>query len=136
MSSHYGVAVCPDANKNALNVVLALLAGEDPTQSENVSQPLNPTGLITDPVTHWMGGRPYTLEQLAIYQDIPNNMPAASWPVTGVSGAVTLADAQAAAAAMILHVTTQDAFTTQQAQDTLNAVMLTLGVQRVVDPNV
>lgn len=135
MTSHYGVAVIPDAHKNAVNVILALIADppENPALSENVSQPLNATGSPNDPVTHWMGGRPYSAAQLEVYQALPDNIPAASWPVTGVTGAASEADAVAAAAAMTLHVTTQETYTTQQAQQTLAAVLTAMGLKRVVE---
>ena len=135
MASHYGVAVIPDAQKNAVNIILALIADppENPALSENVSQPLSASGSPNDPVTHWMGGRPYTAEQLVVYQALPANLPDAAWPVMGVSGPVTEADALAAASAMVLHVTTQETYTTQQAQQTLDAVLSAMSLKRVLE---
>ena len=131
MTAHYGVALIDDANKNAMNVVYALWKGEDPTLSENLSQAANATGNENDPVTHWFGGREYTLADLAIIQNLPANMPSASWPVTGVSGSVSLSAAQDAATALKMTVTSQDAFTTQQAQETLAAALTAKNLNRV-----
>lgn len=130
MPSHYGVAVIPDAHKDAINVIIALMQSENPALSENVSQPANASGDLNDPATHWFGGRPYTPEMLAIYQDLANNIPDAAWPVASVNGSVTLQQAQDAAAALVLHVTTQETYSSQQAQQTLDAVLGSLSIQR------
>lgn len=131
MTAHYGVAVVPTAHKNALNAIYAVWKNEDPTSSENLSQPSNQNGSTTDPITHWFGGRLYSDADLVVIQSFAANLPAASWPIMGVSGSVTQAQALAAAAAMIVHVTTQEVYTSQQAQATLSAVMQALGLQRV-----
>jgi hypothetical protein len=131
MPAHYGIALIPTANKNAMNVVYALWKGEDPTQSENLSQPANVTGNENDPFTFWYGGRQYDDADLAVIQNLASNMPTASWPVTGVSGSVQLADALAAVAALVVQMTTQDTYTTEQAQTTLSALLTAKGLQRV-----
>lgn len=131
MPAHYGVALVPDAHKNALNVVVALIQNEDTTQSENVSQPANASSGENDLFTHWYGGRQYSDADLVVFQALGSNIPSASWPVTGVSGSVSLAQAQAAAAAMVLTVTTQASFTSQQAQNTLTAALTAQGLQRI-----
>lgn len=133
MPAHYGVMLVPDTHKNALNVVLALVVDppENAAQSENCSQPANATGGPDDDFTHWYGGRQYTAEQLAIYQDLANNVPAAEWPITGVSGIVTAEAAGLACAAAIMTVTTQDDFTTEQAQATLTAALTAQGLLRI-----
>lgn len=132
MASHYGVHIIDDAHKNAMNVVYALWKGEDPTQSENFSQPVNASGLQSDAVTYWLGGRQYSDADLAIIQAMVTNIPTAIWPVQGVSGPVTLLQATAAATALVVNVTTQDTYTTAQAQTTLAAVLTALGMKRVV----
>lgn len=134
MSAHYGVSVIPTEHKNAINVAVALWQGENPALSENLSQPANATGSPDDPVTHWFGGRPYSDAELAVIQAFADNLPSANWPVQGVSGPVSLVEAQAAAAAMVINVTTQDEYTTQQAQVTFAAVMTALGLKRVEFP--
>lgn len=133
MADHYGIALVPDAHKNALNAVLALIASppEDPTQSENVSQASNASGLSTDPFTYWYGGRQYSDADLAVMQDIGNHLPSPGWPINGVSGSVSLVQAQAAAAALILTVTTQASFTSQQAADTLGAALGARGLKEI-----
>jgi len=131
MPAHHGVHLIGDAHKNALNAVIALIQNEDMTQSENVSQPANASGGQNDVFTHWYGGRPYNDADLAVFQDLPNHIPAASWPVQGVSGSVTLAQAQAAAAALILTVKTQVNFTTDQARQTLAAALEAQGLQTI-----
>lgn len=131
MTSHYGVHLIPNAHKNAMNVVYALWQGEDAAASENFSQPANADGLPSTPVAYWLGGKPYSDAELLVIQNMTNNIPSASWPVQGVSGSVTLAQAQAAAAAMIVSVTTQESYSTQQAQATLASVLTSLGMKRV-----
>jgi hypothetical protein len=134
MPAHYGVALIPDAHKNAMNVVYALWKNENPAASENLSQPANVSGDINDPATYWFGGRLYSDADLVVIQDMPNNMPSASWPVAGVSGNVSLVQAQAAAAALIVNVTTQDTYTTPQAAATLAAALGGLGLKKAEDP--
>lgn len=129
MASDYGVILVPDANKRAANVVLALMASEDPAVSENCSQPANATGSPDAPVTHWFGGRPYTLELAEAYKNISASALGVKWPVAGVSAA----DAKAACAAMRFTVTTEDAYTTQQAQRTLVAALDAQKLMRVAD---
>jgi hypothetical protein len=131
MSAHYGVALIPASNKNAMNVLYAVWKGEDASQSENLSQPANATGNASDPITHWFGGRLYDDADLAVIQNMGANVPASGWPVVGVSDSVSESDAEAAAAALVLNVTTQDSYTTEQAQITLNALLTAKGLQRV-----
>lgn len=131
MTSHYGISIIPDAQKNAMNVVLALRANEDPTQSENISQPASATG--SDPATHWFGGRQYSDAELLVLQDPGNHIPDADWPVAGVSGDVSLADAQAACAALYTMVHSAESFTTGLAAQTLSSALGALGLQRVAD---
>lgn len=132
MSISYGVHLIPDANKNAANVLYALIKGEDTAVSENISQPANPSGAEGDPWTYWFGGKFYTAAELAIFQNLPANIPAATWPVQGMSGAVTLADVEAAAAAFILTVTTRASFDSQQSTDTLAAALGAINLKRVI----
>lgn len=131
MSAHYGVHLIDDAHKNALNVVIALIQSEDTTQSENASQPANASSSPNDPFTYWYGGRLYSDAELVVFQDLPNHMPSASWPVTGVDGSVSQVQALAAAAALILTVTTKDTYTTPQAQETLTAALTAQGLKRI-----
>ncbi len=132
MPVHYGVAIIPDAHKNAINVAIALWQNEDPSGSVNVSQPLNASGSPEDPVTHWVGGRPYQPAELPIIQNFATNLPSASWPVTGVDGAVSEQDAIDAATAMYLLVGTAETYTSPMAQQTLASALATLGLQRVI----
>ncbi|MGY3361680.1 hypothetical protein ACVWZK_008343 [Bradyrhizobium sp. GM0.4] len=53
MTAHYGVTLISAANKNAINVVLALWVGDNPAVSQNVSQPANQSGDIGDAATYW-----------------------------------------------------------------------------------
>lgn len=133
MAAHYGIAIIPDAHKNALNAVYAVWQNEDPTLSENLSQPLNATGDINDPVTHWMGGRLYNDADLAVIQALATHMPTVSWPVVGVSGNVSEAQANAAAAALYTMVGTATTYSTPLAQQTLEAALGALGLRRVVE---
>lgn len=130
MAQHYGIAISDDANKNAVNVVLALWFGDDPASAENVSVPLNVSGDPGDPVTSWMGGRLYTDGELAILQDLANNMPVPSggWPVTGVGGAVSEVEAIAGATALYRLVGTAETYTTQLAAQTREAALGALGL--------
>lgn len=132
MASHYGIALIPSAYKNAINVAYALWKGEDPTISENLSQPANVSGDINDPATYWFGGRLYSDAELPIIQGFAANIPSAFWPVQGVSGLASLADAQAAATAMIITITTRDTYNTTQAQETLAAALGALGLKRAM----
>ncbi len=131
MTARYGVMLVPDAHKNALNVVLALHYAGDPATVDGVTQPANATGNRTDAFTHWYGGRTYNDTELGIFQNLASSIPAASWPMTGAGGDVALADAQAAAAAMIMTVTTQEDFTTEQAQQTLAAALDAQGLKTI-----
>jgi hypothetical protein len=131
MAAHYGIAVIPDAHKNAINVVIALWQGEDPTESENISRPLNASSSADDPVTHWVGGRPYQEEELPIIQNLAANLPAASWPVQGVSGPVSEEDATAAATALYLMIGTAETYTSQLAQQTLASALGALDLRQV-----
>lgn len=133
MQAHYGIAVIPDAHKNAINVVLALWFGDDPALAKNISQPLNASSLATDPVTHWLGGRPYDDAQLAVLQNLPANLPAAEWPVMGVDGSVSEQDAIDAATALFVMVGTAEEYTAGLAQQTLASALGALGLQRVVE---
>lgn len=133
MPAHYGIAIVADEHKNALNVVLALWQGEDPTLSENLGQPLNASGLANDPPTHWMGGRPYGAAELEIIQNLPANLPAVSWPVQGVGGAVDEAAAIAAAAALSLMVGTADSYGAALVQQTLASALGAQGLKRAED---
>ncbi len=132
MSAHYGVAIIPNAHKNAINVAIALWQGENPAQSVNVSQPLNATGSPNDPVTHWVGGRPYQAAELPTIQSFATHLPSATWPVTGVSGAVSEQDAIDAATALYLLVGTAEVYSSPMAQQTLASALATLGLQSVV----
>ena len=131
MPAHYGIALIPDAHKNALNAVLALYYNGDPATVDGVTQPANATGYQNDAFTHWYGGKTYGDTELSFFQNLADHIPAASWPIAGASGSVSLADAQAAAAAMILTVTTQASFTTEQAQQTLAAALGAQSLQKI-----
>ncbi|MCK1507983.1 hypothetical protein [Bradyrhizobium sp. 18] len=130
MTAHYGVTLISAANKNTINVVLALWVGDNPAVSQNVSQPANQSGDIGDAATYSFGGRPYDGGELSVIQSLPGNMPVATWPVQGVAGPVSEAEAIAAAAALIVTMTTRDSYTTQQAQETLAASLSALGLRR------
>jgi hypothetical protein len=131
--ANYVITVVPEAHKNAANVVFALRQGENPALSENIGQPLNTSGSPEDLVTHWMGGRPYDDEELAIVQDLASNMPSASWPISGVSGSVTEQNALDAVAALYFEVGVGEAINSTLIQATLAKALSTLGLQRVRD---
>lgn len=133
MPAHYGIAMIPDAHKNALNVAYALWMDEDPTQSENLSQPANASGSPEDPVERWFGGRLYSEGELAVIQHFASHIPAADWPVMGVSGLVTEQQAIDAATALYLMVGTADTYTTPLAAQTLESALGALGMKRVVE---
>jgi len=133
MPAHYGIAIVAAAHKNALNVLLALWQGEDPTLSENLGQPLNASGLPNDPPTHWMGGRPYSAAELEIIQNLPANLPAASWPVQGVGGPVAEAEVIVAAAALSLMIGTAESYGAALVQQTLASALGALGLKRAED---
>ncbi|MCK1578165.1 hypothetical protein IVB03_00875 [Bradyrhizobium sp. 168] len=130
MTAHYGVTHISAANKNAINVVLALWIGDNPAVSQNVSEPANQSGDIGDAATYWFSGRPYDGGELSVFQSLPGNMPVAIWPVQGVAGPVSEAEAIAAAAALIVTMTTRDSYTMQEAQETLAASLSALGLRR------
>lgn len=120
MSAHY----CPHpspVHKNAWK-------RENPASSENLSQPANASGSPNDSSPIGLTASSIATQNSWSSKIPPANMPAAAWPVQGVSGPVSLAEAQAAAAALILTVKTRDSYTTQQAQDTLAAA---LGLRRI-----
>lgn len=132
MPVHYGIAVIPDAHKNAINVILALWQGENPAASANISQPLNASSSPYDPVTHWVGGRLYSDAELLVIQNLPENIPAASWPVTGIDGSVTEQQAIDAATALYLLVGTAETYSSTLAQQTLASALGALGLKRLV----
>jgi hypothetical protein len=133
MAAHYGLLLVPDRHRNAFNVVMALHYNADPTTVNAVTQPANTTGQPdpNDQYPFWYGGRTYTDSELSFFQDLGNNIPSVGWPIQGNGGSVTLADAQAAAAATALTVTTQASFTTGQAQQTLAAALGVQGLQKI-----
>jgi len=131
MPVHYGITVVPDAHKNALNVVFALWQSENPAASANISQPLNASSLPADPITHWIGGQYYTDDRLAILQDFAANLPAATWPVMGIDGAVTQQQAIDAAAAAYVLVGTAETYSSALAQQTLASALGALGLKRI-----
>jgi hypothetical protein len=135
MTAHYVISVIPDAQKQSVNRLIAMIEGEDILLSENISQPASSTGAT--PVTHWFGGRGASSAWLQTYQNLTTSLPApvGGWPLI-VSGNVVLteAQAQAAAGALFLNVTTDptvDYFTPTQAQQNFEAVCASLGIQRV-----
>jgi hypothetical protein len=132
---HYAVIFTTAANQNAINVVLALLFGDNPSQAVELSRPAVPSdGPNTAEATYFYGGLPRTTEQVAVLQDLPNNIPAASWPVTGVDGPVTEAEAAAAAAAMFLFVGTAETYETTLAASTLAAALEAKSLQKQAEP--
>jgi hypothetical protein len=135
MSQHYGVHVIPIEHKNAINVVVALWFGDDPASAEELGQPLNASGSSGDPITHVMGGWPYIDNEagLAQMQNLANNLPAATWPVQGIEGSVTEAEAVAAATALYLMVGTAETYTSPLAAQTLASALGALGLKRVTD---
>lgn len=135
--SHYGVMVVPDARVVPLNRLIAMIEGEDILESQNLSRPCNPGGNPNNDVTHWLGGRSFTDEKLVEYQGLSANLPepAGGWPlVVGGTEALTEADAQAAASAMVLTVTTADDTISHLAQVTLAAVQSALGIAIIQEP--
>lgn len=133
MPAHYGVAVIADAYKNAINVVLALWQSENPALSENIGQPLNASGDWHDPITHWVGGRQYQAAELEVFQDLAANLPTAPWPVMGVGGPVSEAEAIAAATALYLLVGTAESYSTPLAQQTLTSALGARGLKLAVE---
>jgi hypothetical protein len=129
MPASYGVTLIPDEHKRAINVVLALVASEDPRASENCSQPANASGRAADAVTHWYGGRPYADEALGMYASLKDNISGLGWPNTGV----TQAQATAACLAMSFTLSTDAKYTTMQAQRTVTSALAARGLQRVVE---
>jgi len=132
MSAHYGVELIPDAHKDAINVVFGLVLGFNPSTMECFGQPCNATGSQNDTFTHWYGGQEYSTAEISKLQSLEANIPGGvTWPVQGANGPITLVQAQAGIAAMILTVTTRDTYTSQQAQDTLNAALTAQSLKRI-----
>jgi hypothetical protein len=132
----YAVSVIPAAHKQAINRLVAMIEGEDLTLSENLSRPANADGSYTDPddlaadATHWYGGRYVDAQWLMIYQNLNTVLPApdGGWPLMlGDEVMLTEADAVAAAAALVIQVTTGP-FSWQMPQQTITAVCTALGI--------
>lgn len=97
----YTVFVIPAAYKDAINVALAIVNGDDPTVSQSCKVGANPSGSWEDPETHYYGGM-YTSEAWEVLvSNLSASMVAAAWPVNGV----TEAQAMAAAAQLRLQTT-------------------------------
>lgn len=132
----YAVSVIPSAHKQAINRLVAMIEGENVLLSENITRPANADGSYTDPddvgpdATHWYGGRYVDAQWLMIYQNLNTVLPApeGGWPLmAGEDVALTEADATAAAAALVIQVTTGPA-DPQMPQVTLSAVCNALGI--------
>jgi hypothetical protein len=143
MAEHEGVNLIPAEHQNAMNVVYALIVGDEPSASQNLGVPFNGTGVpANDPptqndpnaYTYYGGAMQLSDALLATLQDVANQIPAASWPVQGVTGPVTLADAQAACAAYVLTVTTRDTLNPDDPQVTLAAALTAHGLKEIVWP--
>lgn len=132
----YAVSVIPAAHKTAVNRLIAMIEGEDLELSENLSRPANADGSYTDPedvspdATHWYGGRYVDAQWLLVYQNLNTLLPApeCGWPLMqGETVVLTEADAAAAAAALVIQVTTGPA-DPQMPQQTLAAACSALGI--------
>lgn len=132
MASYYVVELIPDAHKNAINVVFGLVLGFNPSTMECFPVPANAAGDKNAAFTHWYGGQIYSTENVAKLQSLVDSIPVnTSWPIVGAQGSVSLADAQAAAAAMVYTVTATASFTTEQAQETLAATLGAHNLQKI-----
>lgn len=128
---HYAVMLTTAAKQNAVNVVIALLFGDDPSAAVNLSRPAVPlSGSNEVDATYFYGGIPRSTEAVAILQNLPNNIPSTSWPVAGVSGPVSEAEALAAATDMFCFVGTAETYTTPLAAATLSAALQAKGLQK------
>lgn len=103
----YAIFVIPQAHRTAAGRLFAMIEGENPLTSQNLSVRLSATGAA--PWTHWWGGQPVDAAWLATYQNLATALPtpAGGWPwMDGATVLLTQADAQAAADALYMNVNT------------------------------
>lgn len=128
MAIHYSVYIVPADHSVAANRLFNLMLGGD---GDNFGNADNATGSPNDSVTHWDCAIYQSLEELQAFQGLWTAIPdpAGGWPFMGI----TLADAQAAVAAMVM--TTRSAATSGNlGAECLAAALSASGLQRVVYP--
>ena len=129
-TKRYCIFVIPAEHRATANVLLALVNGDDPAQSNAFRIASNVTGDHEDPATHYHGGMPVTEEWLGIVSNLATDM--VDIPV---DYNILEADAVAAAAAIYLQVTiTQDDSDPSPTVTQSNALSF-LGLQLIVWPD-
>lgn len=131
---HFAVRFIPDEHKVAMNRYIAALNGEDILSSENISRPASPDGL--EPATWWYGGAFRDAAWLETWQGLAQALPEPpnGWPVMVDNEVVlTEAEAQAAAEALRIHVSTGEWYASM-GLDCLAAGLVERGLQTVEPP--
>ena len=126
----YSIVVIPAAYKDAINVALAIVNGDDPTVSQSCSVPANATGAWEDPESHYYGGMPTTEAWETLVSNLSTSMVAGAWPINGISEA----DAMAAAEHLHLQITVTQDGAPPSPQATLANALTALGLQKIISP--
>lgn len=140
------IGIVPVAYADAMNKLLAMVAvPQESPASQNLSRWCNSDGVpnYSDPngfdgATHFLGAwASLTDERAQFYLGLRDNLPAPSggWPwVYNGQTVLTEADAQAAANAWVINVTSQAEWSPAMIQANKNAIMSSMGLQFIADP--
>lgn len=133
-TKRYCVFMIPATHQPAANLVMALVNGDNPTQSIPFRVRANPTGDYQDPVTHYYGGMSVTGEWLDQVSNLTSSMVALPEGMTWADYGITEQEAVDAASAMHLQVTITQDGSEPSPQVTLANALAALGLQMVQDP--